>query len=264
MNIMVVEKILLIGVLMKPKSHTLFHFTKNIDVLKNILYNGFWPRYCLEDASWYSGPQSEYQLAFPMVCFCDIPLSRLDEHVGFYGDYGVGVTKSWALANDLCPVMYLAKTSQVSNAIRRITTGNFRTENYDGSAGDINSLISNIKPIEGRMLVNGNLLVKEFYQESEWRYVIKNLIDDRSESRVWLTENEFLNEEFRESENLKTKQNHSLKISPSDIKYIFVKSESDIPNIVNFIQNDLDHLPASDLKILLSKIISIETIREDI
>jgi hypothetical protein len=76
---------------MKPKSHTLFHFTKNVEFVKNILLDGFWPRYCLEDLSWYVFDVG--YVAFPMVCFCDIPLSRINEHVGFYGEYGIGVTK---------------------------------------------------------------------------------------------------------------------------------------------------------------------------
>lgn len=203
---------------MKPKSHTLFHFTKGVEILKSILKNGFWPRYCLEDTTWYTN--SETQIAFPMVCFCDIPLSRLDEHVRFYGEFGIGVSKSWALSNDCCPATYLPRNSQISSALLRITKGNLAEKGYyKGSNGDMNALISNVKPIEGQMLVNGELIPKEFYQESEWRYVIKDTIA-RAKARVWLSEVEFRDEKIRETENNKTKEHHSLKISPSDIKYI--------------------------------------------
>ena len=82
---------------MQPRSDTLFHFTKNINTLKNILQNGFWPRYCLEDFNWYNAELG--YIAYPMVCFCDIPLSRINEHVKFYGDYGIGLTKNWGLTN---------------------------------------------------------------------------------------------------------------------------------------------------------------------
>ena len=103
---------------MKPKSHTLFHFTKNIEFVKNILLDGFWPRYCLEDLSWYI---FEYDyVAFPMVCFCDIPLSRISEHVDFYGEFGVGVTKEWALANNLNPLSYLAKNSTYCSSVNNL------------------------------------------------------------------------------------------------------------------------------------------------
>ena len=72
---------------MKPKSHTLFHFTKSRDTLKLVLKNGFWPRYCLEDIQWIGEDRFPY-ISIPIVCFCDIPLSRIQEHVGCYGEFG--------------------------------------------------------------------------------------------------------------------------------------------------------------------------------
>ena len=64
--------------------------------------------------------------------------------------------------------------------------------------------------------------------------------------------------------NDKAKQLKSLKISPSDVKYIFVKSDSDISSIVKFIQDKLDFYPVSQLNILLSRIVSLETIQRDL
>eukprot|EP01034_Spumella_vulgaris_P011525 gene11525-14663_t len=70
---------------------------------------GFWPRYSLEDFRWQvSGPNSHEFAAFPMVCFCDIPLSRIDEHVGFYGSYGLGLSREWGIRAGLNPVQYIA------------------------------------------------------------------------------------------------------------------------------------------------------------
>lgn len=45
---------------MSPKSHTLFHFTKTNDVLKMVIKNGFWPRYCLEDVGWLGYPEFDF------------------------------------------------------------------------------------------------------------------------------------------------------------------------------------------------------------
>ena len=92
---------------MSPKSHTLFHFTDKIETLKLILMNGFWPRFCLEDVSWLKYPDFDF-IAYPMVCFCDIPLSRVNEHVSFYGEYGLGLTKDWAVRNGITPVQYIS------------------------------------------------------------------------------------------------------------------------------------------------------------
>ena len=87
---------------MSPKSDNLFHFTKSIDFLKGILLNGFLPRYCLEDTSYLT---IEY-IGYPMICFCDIPISRIGDHTAFYGNYGLGMTKEWGLRNNLAPLLY--------------------------------------------------------------------------------------------------------------------------------------------------------------
>ena len=57
---------------MKARSESLFHFTKSLDFLKGILQNGYQPRYGLEDTSLLG--RHDY-IGYPMVCFCDIPMS---------------------------------------------------------------------------------------------------------------------------------------------------------------------------------------------
>ena len=104
---------------MNPKSHTLFHFTKNSEVLKLIIQNGFWPRYCLEDVGWLGYKEFDF-IAYPMVCFCDIPLSRVDEHVNFYGEFGIGLTKEWAKSNKLTPILYVAPNHHIPQTFRDI------------------------------------------------------------------------------------------------------------------------------------------------
>lgn len=246
---------------MKPKSHTLFHFTKNIEFVKNILLDGFWPRYCLEDLSWYI---FEYDyIAFPMVCFCDIPLSRIGEHVDFYGEFGIGVTKEWALANNLNPLSYVAKNStycsSVNNLFKNVDYNNGKNGYYEGSGNDLNQLLSFLKPLEGKMLLSGAPVDKEFYQESEWRFV-----PQQTDVKPWLDKQSYDNATVLEQYNNKTKELSSLKISPTDIKYIFVKSDSDIPEIINFIQTKLDNYSGVELKILMSRVVSLESISSDL
>jgi hypothetical protein len=103
---------------MKPRSHTLFHFTKSVETLESILANGFWPKYCQEDFKWYN-PETGL-ISYPMVCFCDIPLTRIDAHVKFYGSYGLGLTKQWAMSNKLSPVIYIPNDTRLSNALTRM------------------------------------------------------------------------------------------------------------------------------------------------
>ena len=144
---------------MQARSHTLFHFTKNLDTLKSILQNGFWPRYCLEDFSWYN--MNMNFIAYPLVSFCDIPLSRIDEHVAFYGEYGLGLTKEWARVNRLNPVVYLSDSTVVRDSLLRLFRNHEKGNFYDESALDLNFLLSCIKPVEGDMWIGGKPVKKE-------------------------------------------------------------------------------------------------------
>ncbi|WP_324731398.1 abortive infection system antitoxin AbiGi family protein [Pseudomonas paeninsulae] len=253
---------------MKPKSHTLFHFTKSRDTLKNVLKSGFWPRYCLEDIRWMSEEDHEY-ISYPIVCFCDIPLSRINEHVGFYGEFGLGLTKKWAESNGLNPIMYISPGNQVSkafgevndhaNKLHREGDGDEEEANVELAKVTMRYLLAHTKPLEGSMVVDGSPVQKAFYQESEWRYVPRN-----EKIKEYLRRSDFEDFELLRAENDKTKEHCLLRFSPQDIKYIFVKSDADIPDIINFIQTELDAYPSADLKVLMSRVTSLESISHDV
>lgn len=244
---------------MKPRSDTLFHFTKNIDTLKSILKNGFWPRYSLEDFRWYN-PQMDF-ISYPMVCFCDIPLTRLREHVNFYGDYGLGMTKQWAKKNGLNPVVYLSQSTPLLNALVRLFGKNPTSFGgyYLESAEDVNSILSYIKPIEGNITINGRIIYKEFYQENEWRYVPK-----APTICQWISKEVYSNNVSLFPFNEGAKFYGALHIVPTDVKYIFVKFDYEIPNMINYIQQEFGHYPENDFKILMSRIVSLESINVDL
>ena len=244
---------------MNPKSHTLFHFTKSSETLQKIIQNGFWPRYCQEDVKWLGYDGYEF-VAYPMVCFCDIPLSRISEHVGFYGEYGLGLTKEWAERNNATPLQYVSNNNHLKKTFRELTSscGKFEDDNKKDFLYNIRYLLAHTKPTQGNMVINGEIIQKEFYQESEWRCVPKHeKINDH------ITHKKYENPENVVKENALTLEHCQLKISPNDIKYIFVKSDSDIPAIINFIQTELDHFSNADLKILMSRVISLESISRD-
>lgn len=240
---------------MTPKSNTLFHFTKSIDFLKGILQNGFYPRYCLEDTNYLT---VDY-VGYPMVCFCDIPLSRISEHTSFYGDYGLGMTKEWGMKNALAPLLY----TPASGALTDFANYLLKLEMKD-SAGTLTQeqtelnkhffrLISMIKPIAGNMVVGGKVIEKDFHQENEWRFVPQKfsvLFRDSFDAE-------------REAKNAEV-ATERLQFSPADVKYIFVKYEADIPTIFDYIQNNLGHFPLNDIKILTSRIVSLETLALDV
>lgn len=246
---------------MNPKSNTLFHFTKSRETLKLILKNGFWPRYCLEDVSWLGYDTHDY-VAYPMVCFCDIPLSRISEHVGFYGEFGIGLTRQWAELNGLNPVLYVAGENKVTASFRELNEHANKAStdaNRDASKVTMRYLLAHSKPTTGKMVIDGKPVDKLFYQESEWRYVPKDTKID-----AYLKKANFDNPDSLEASNVKTKDHCLIKFGPRDIKYIFVKTDADIPDVINFIQVELDQYPGVDQKILMSRVVSLESLSVDL
>jgi hypothetical protein len=242
---------------MKPRSSTLFHFTKNEDILFDIMENGFWPRYCLEDIQWQGGADF---VAFPMVCFCDIPLARIADHVSFYGSYGIGLSREWAEKNNLNPLLYISGGSGLCSAVKRIFGHTLAIKGEgDAPIDDSRYLIAHSKPTVGQMILEGEPVEKEFYQESEWRFV-----PSHDEVINYLRHEQFEDKDLLEEKHAKTREFSSLKFLPSDVSYVFVPKDSDIPNIINFMQNRLDHFPNADLKVLFSRVISLESIKRDI
>ena len=120
---------------MDLSANTLFHFTKNIETLGLILSNKFRPNYCLE---YFPGEEANLphcSRAFPMVCFCDIRLTQLTNHVSRYGEFGVGLKKSWGMKNKLSPVNYIHNNSPVNSGMNilfehiRANSENLKKEN---------------------------------------------------------------------------------------------------------------------------------------
>ncbi len=97
---------------MPLSSNTLIHFTANKEALKGILADNFKLKYCKEVLNW--GDKSPMELYVPMVSFCDIPLSQIKEHISRYGHYGIGLTREWAVANKLNPVLYIQPGSSLA------------------------------------------------------------------------------------------------------------------------------------------------------
>lgn len=228
-----------------------------MNVLKSILKDGFWPRYCLEDVQWQNYPDTEF-VSFPMVCFCDIPISRISEHVKFYGSFGLGLTKEWAIDNDLNPVFYFAKSNKLHNAFQNIINLLQPLDKTEKAlrATDVRHFLAHSKPIKGRMQVDGKYIDKDFYQESEWRYVPSH---EKAPNLLRMKDHKTSVEQF----NTITKESCLVKFTPKDIKYIFVPTDQDIPEIIDFINTKLVDFSVKDIKILTSRVTSLENINRD-
>lgn len=249
---------------MKPRSNTLFHFTNSFDILTKILENGFWPRYSLEDARWYKKPGIDFSMAIPMVCFCDIPLSRIEDHTTTYGKYGLGMTKEWAIKKGLNPILYISQRSplctHIQNIYDKFHSLDDEAEGFFELLGlDLTKLMSFTKPLQGFMASRTFLGEKDFFQENEWRYV-----PSTRAVMHWIPRETYMDPAKLEAENSLTLEHCTLNMEPADIKYIFVKSASEIPALVDFIERSDIGSSEADRKRLLTRIISLDEISTDI
>lgn len=243
-------------------ANTLFHFTKTKENLISILQNGFYPRYCLEDPFF----STDAALAFPMVCFCDIPLSQIQNHSGEYGEYALGLTKEWAKNNGVCPILYTHQASNfhksIANHINSIINMCMRQDKIKGDYMEelfrhLYSIVSYIKPYEK---VKDEKYTR-YYDEREWRYSINLDVQDYP-SNIFLSKSDFDNSAKKNAANEKMIQ-YKLDFEPKNINYIIVPTDSEALEIMDNVRKIKGNFPYDDVLLLTTRIISMERIKED-
>lgn len=132
-------------------ANALFKFMREYDFLQDIIEKmRFTPRYNDEDISFLN---IEYKFfSIPIVCFCDVPLNKLEKHIARYGGYGIAMTKEWGKRKKLQKIIYLTQESLLNNSIVNSYKKRL-TENIDNNS-DINgdlliNIFKYIKPING-------------------------------------------------------------------------------------------------------------------
>ncbi|MFZ4439761.1 MAG: abortive infection system antitoxin AbiGi family protein [Syntrophales bacterium] len=283
-------------------ANTLFHFTSNIDNLIGILTNNFYPRYCLEDYSvFYTKDMAKRlkysNIAIPMVCFCDIPLSSIRNHINVYGRYAIGLSKEWGKKKHISPVMYALSNSISSKVIRKslstiekcIHKSNKHLETLysnnptykqdkkdklidilsnelarvDSGLLDIMAFTKNYK---GTFLRNGKQYRNVcFYDEREWRYVPDERFLFELEIPFHIRKEECLDANRRRNADLRLERRECmLKFGPPDIRYIIVgKHEEILPMVDSIHQIKGNNYSDNDLRLLTTRIISMEQILQD-
>ena len=239
--------------MMKPKSNNLFHFTSELKVLKLILENGIQPRFCKEDLSWFDFPRGDF-VAYPMSCFCDIPLSRLSEHTVDYGCFGIGLSKEWGVRNSLNPVIYCPPEGMIQQLAKYLQAIELEdTSEQILLHKQLYKLFTLIKPTSGHMMLKTKLTEKEFSQENEWRFV--PAVD------MVLFEDEF-EKEIVEANNYLLA--YTLKYTAEDVRYIFIEFESDIPELLSYLDTLEKVYGKNGVELLKTRIVSLETLQNDI
>ncbi len=249
-------------------TNTVFHFTKSIDNLEGILKTDFCPQFCYEDFFGTISDTKNAEKGVPMVCFCDIPLSQIRRHVDNYGDYALGLSKDWAIKNQINPVFYTYPTSDLANKLtvllnQLVESEKEMKENWTKSKilNQYTSTIQYVKPYKGRLWKNGVRTEKEvrFYDEREWRFIPQvgqgkqPILISASKDRLQKLNNE-----------IKQASGYRLSFEPKDIKFIIVSKEHEISSMIDkVIHLKRDNFSYEDVQILTTRIISMENINEN-
>lgn len=218
-------------------SNCFFHFTKKIEHLINIMNNNFMPFYCMEGLEYLNMPDLQIEgMAYPIVCFCDIPLERHKTHKNNYGDYGIGLKKEWGInrKHHLTPVIYSHKESVSSASLKNLMEFWNKHENILSEEDNkkfknaVSTLMMHFKPYEGFLYDKDkkqfSLSKVRFYDEKEWRYIPLNC----NGLKLNLEMQEYCDEKILTIENEAIQKQNKMIFQINDLEYIFLKSKSEI------------------------------------
>ena len=245
---------------MAISANTLLHFTSRYDTLINILKSKFYPRLCLERGLWH--PENK-RWAIPMVCFCDIPLSNISEHTQKYGNYAIGVKKTWAIEQGITPVLYVHDNSSfIGHGLDALNWSlelcEKDAEHLSERLAQVMSMFFMMKPYEGYQERDGKRKKVRFYDEREWRYIPP--IDVKKFN--FLTEEQFDDKAQRESINSFNEQ-FGISFNPDVINYLIVEKEDEIVPLMRELHSIKGNFSYNSVELLSSRIISMDRIRED-
>jgi hypothetical protein len=203
-----------------PKEHRLFHYTPEIKWLRDILTNGLWPRYCVEDFNWLLGDFT--CMAFPVVCFCDIPIPATSAHREKYGEYAIAIPKDLAGAYDINPVWYIQQGSSIEKHLQTQVEHPVRVT-LDTIPGQIKPILPFLKSAIGsqpdrQATRPGTMEILPFEEELEWRHSPQALV----QSWKFGYTRKILQESDHQSS-----LGHRLVIKHDDIDSIWVPKESE-------------------------------------
>ena len=262
-------------------ANSFFHYTKSADILLNIIRNGFFPRFCIEDYDFllenHTKNKTPTKIGVPIVCFCDIPLTSITEHTASYGSFGIGMKYEWGVKH-LNPVFYTNQNSIPGNMLINLQyillkpdeDVRMSVQNNKMLPDQIKSLL--LKALDKRQesvfrwyqdfiaflkKYNDTDSKKIFYREREWRWLLTNdKIDNDIPFRL-LPEDLSQKEEY----NKKIEQ-YALKFDLDDVSCLIVKTTDDKVKLVKQIY-ELDKPPEDKKLNLITNIISLEEINQN-
>jgi len=219
------------------------------------------------------GTGGRRNFAVPMVSFCDIRLTQLDEHTTKYGSFGFGLTKGWAEKNNLHPVLYMSRESNLFSLYNKrirdiknqlVPLWNVRhnleknqLKNFEylkNEYSDLYNLLRFMKNYKGRLIQGGETKNENFIfaDEKEWRYVPEPFVGD-----MWPSLNlEKVKSKIEKAQLSEKFSDYSISFSMDDIKYLLVPSN-------NYVSEVFSALSGSNVRNLHNKILTMHQVRDD-
>lgn len=244
----------------------LFHFTDKNGLL-NILEHTFKISYAREKIQ---GKNEIREFGVPMVSFCDIKLSDLKDHIDKYGDYGIGLNKTWANSKGLNPVWYVSKNSDFPDGFTSALNFLYRQmdsildyrkhKEFNETYMKFMDVYRYLKNYEGE-LKSSKLDIENyrFADEKEWRYV-PSISEVEILPLVPITK---IRTKQQKLEYNKKISHHRLSFEPKDIKYIIVKDDHEIIDIVNHLKRVKNRFSPDEVTQLQTRILTAEQIKTD-
>lgn len=253
---------------MAVSNNSIVHYTKRLDSIKGILFEGFRLKYCCEKLSSAFEDNITVELAIPMVSFCDLPLSQIREHTDKFGKYGIGLTKEWARKYLMSPVIYFEQRSSICAVYLKSLEERLELFHFDSDQkpdSHLNDLImfflyaKNYEGIPIRPMDPENQTVVRFYNEREWRYV--PFTDDLKGAKLFhLIENYIQNKEEYNKQLEELRLNFYL----DELSYIIVDTAEEAYEIAKFIDDIYyNHASRGQITRAISKIFTQEQITND-
>ena len=240
----------------KQSANTLFRFFKKPDYLfDSIEKQAMFPRYYGENIEYLN--IGFHQIAYPMICFCDITVHRLEEHMDLYGNYGIAFSKTWGIKKGIQPLQYVNKHSILCQDFSDAFNTSMEEEKEDSATDFLLTQMYYMKPIEGTMPRDGKSIKKNFTDECEWRYIPRvSLIDlPQVVTESDIAAIDVLNRTICENDSA------WLKFDFNDIKYIILQTDQDFEKLCEV----LDRVVEDDSirRKLISKLIIWDEAKED-
>lgn len=213
-------------------SNVLWHMTKKDAFFSILKSKQLRYSYSLEKAF----PLKDMKgVAFPMISMSDLPFSEIATTKWTYGDYAIGLSREWGVKKGFSPVWYCNVGSRVWMQLNKLVF-EAGTNDDQGYFGIGMYLMSNVKFVQAPLISPKRKFKNyRFYDEREYRLVPYITETDKERIPPFILEEQY--EQFKKI-NGSSMLDFGVDFEYSDIKYLIVKSKSNVEEVKRILSND--------------------------